>query len=132
MRKVICLVLALVFCMALAMPAFATASVKSPGSTKEQCTGACTYDKEKGDGICTVCGFECDHEKHNEKGICEECGKKVGHEYKNGKCTVCGEKKASSSNTPDTGDMIMKWVLAMAAAVAALGAAVVVYRKKFA
>ena len=46
---------------------------------------------EKGSTVCSVCGEPCEH-THWKDGKCKECGFVCEHEFKNGKCTICGEK----------------------------------------
>lgn len=104
MRKVLCLILALAFCVAMACPAFA-ADAKSPS---EVC------DHNYKDGKCTICGEKCDHN------------------YVGGKCTICGKTYISSwlGDNPKTGDTIMPYAVTMVVSLSALAAVAVIYRKK--
>lgn len=86
MRRMLCLILVLVFCMSLAVPAFATSD--------------------------------------------DFVGSNEGGGGGGGGGTGSGGVPGDPSN-PKTGDIIMTWVIIMLLALAALVAAVVIYRKKF-
>lgn len=103
MKRIICFVLALVCILSLTCTAFA-ADAGSPGNQP------CDHTYEN--GKCTKCGDTCDH-----------------NSVKDGVCTICGLKVDGIS--PKTGDVIMMWVTVLVVAVAALAAAVVIFRKKF-
>ena len=104
MRRVVCLILALAFCVAMACPAFA-ANTSSPS-----------------------------HVHDWENGKCSDCGAKCNHTWKNGKCTICSKTYISSwiGDNPKTGDTIMPYAVTMVVSLSALAAVAVVYRKKHA
>ena len=128
MRKVLCLVLALIFCVAMACPAFAAV----PSGGNEPGTGAtCDHDYDK-NGYCSLCKTQCKHEKLNSDGTCKECGNYISHTHKfgdDGKCTICGKKKVSDTGNPATGDMITVWASVMTVSMGALGTAAVCRKK---
>ena len=101
MRKVICLLLALSFCVALACPAFA-ANTPSRDHVHDWENGKCD------------CGATCNHTWKN--GKCTICGKSF----------VC----SWSGSNPKTGDTIMPYAVPMVVSLSALAAVAVVYRKK--
>lgn len=137
MKKLICLILAMVFCMSLACTAYAAESgdgfVSSPGSTEPvECDHSSVKVVGKYDPTCTSEGYTGDK-------VCEECNivvakgttiAKTAHNYEDGVCTACG----ADENNPKTGDSsnIALWIGVMAIAVVGLVAVAVVYRKKFA
>lgn len=59
------------------------------------------------------------HKDADNDGFCDECGKAMS-------------TAGSAAGNPRTGDIIMMWVIIMLVALAAIAAAVVIYRKKFA
>ena len=132
MKRVICLILAVVFVLSMACTAFAaTPSGGHEPGVGGGCVGGADHNWK--DGVCEECGEKCEHEKHDKNGKCIECGEKVEHTYKDGVCTICGKKKSSGSSSssgsnPKTGDMM---ILPYAAAMVSSAAAVAfVYRKK--
>ena len=135
MKKVICLILALVVCISLACPVFATEGgdgfVSSPGGI----TGGCRHGlgfKLVGNKAptCYSEGYTGDH-------VCTECGEVVekgevipvaAHTYENGKCVYCGVEQGA----PTTGDnsMLVAWVVVMGVAVVGLGVVTCIFGKK--
>ena len=102
MRRMICLILAVIFCVSLACPVFAA---PSPG---------------RGDHENCDCGDNC---------VCtkgEDCGCDC---FDGGECN--GSPSHSGKWNPKTGDIILMWVAVMVVALVALGVVVVIYRKKF-
>lgn len=135
MKKIICLVLVLAFCMALACPVFAAEEnddfVSSPGTTP-----ACDHSNTELIGSrepsCSRPGYTGDT-------VCADCGEvleegetiaKLDHEYKDGRCIHCHV----AEDNPQTGDnsLVFVWVGVMVAAAAGLVTLTTVYRKKFA
>ncbi len=135
MKKLICMILALTFCVCLACPVFASEAdggfVSSPGTEPD-----CTHDGDpilvgQKDATCTEEGYTGDY-------VCSACheviepGKvipKTEHKYVDGVCEVCG----ADENNPQTGDNghIYLWLIVMVVAVASLVVVGVTYRKKF-
>ena len=135
MKKIICLILVLAFCMALACPVFAAEDngdfVSSPGTTPA-CDHPTTELVGSREPSCAGPGYTGDH-------VCTECGAVVEegelipelpHNYENGTCVNCG----ADQENPKTGDdsFVFGWVIAMVAAAAGLVTLTTVYRKKFA
>lgn len=114
LKRVICLMLVIVLCMAMACPVFAAHN---------------THHKESPEHV-TNCGPG--HHKYNHHGVCVVCGavKKVCHHNYNafGACKYCGAWR----DNPKTGDNIMAWAGTMLLSVSALISVAVIYRKKFA
>lgn len=136
MKKVICLLLALVLCVSFACTAFAAETgddfVESPGATEPDCEHEEPILVGKKDPTCTQDGYTGDI-------VCPDCGKviepgkvipKHGHDFVDGVCTICGADQ-SNHQTGDTSGIFL-WLFIMVAAVLSLVGVTVVYRKKFA
>lgn len=137
MKKLICLILALTFCVCLACPVFAAETddgfLSSPGTEPTECehpsgrrlvgqrNPSCTTDGYTGDFACVECGEVI------ERGAIIP---RYGHRYVGGVCEICGCDESS----PQTGDnsFVFVWMFVMVFAVVGLVAVTVVYRKKFA
>lgn len=133
MKKLISLILVLVFCLSLACTAYAAEDdfVSSPSAPAE-CEHENTSLVGEKDATCTADGYTGDV-------VCDHCGKVVeegavigryGHHFVNGICSVCG----FDENNAQTGDNsgIFLWIALMVVAVVCLVAVAVTYRKKFA
>lgn len=137
MKKLVCIVLALMLCASFTCTAFAAETgddfVSSPGVTEPvDCPHHSTSVVGAKPATCTAEGYTGDH-------VCDECAKvikegekipKLGHDYEDGSCTICG----AVEDNPKTGDesRIGMWIIVMIVAAVALGGIAVVYRKKFA
>ena len=128
MKKLISLLLVLALCLSFAVTAFAEEFVESPSETPDDCEHPQTEIVNKKDPTCTEPGYTGDE-------ICSECGKvikkgtpipKLGHDFEDGVCTRCGAPQGAPE-TGDAGMMICSALMAMSA----MGACVVVARKKF-
>lgn len=135
MRKVISLILALMFCLSFTCTAFASENdegfVVSPGEIPGDCGHEHTTLAGEEPATCTGVGYTGDL-------ICDDCGKVIeegevipahGHHFENGVCTICG----TDQNNAQTGDesFIFLWIAVMVIAVVGLVAVAVTYRKKF-
>lgn len=137
MKKLICMILVLTFCVCLACPVLADEAnddyMSSPSATEPVCehTGSTSVVGAK-DPTCTEDGYTGDV-------VCDDCGKVLipgevipahGHRFVDGVCEICGV----SEDNPQTGDtsFVFVWVLVMAVAACALVGVAVAYRKKFA
>lgn len=78
----VALLLVLVFLTAALTNGFKTANA--------YCWFGHTYTE--GSSVCEICGNECQH-KSWKAGKCKDCGYECEHNYRNGKCTICGEKE---------------------------------------
>ena len=127
MKKLICVLLALVICLSMAVTAFAADGfVSSPG----ECDHDKTSLKNQKDATCTEDGYTGDH-------VCDKCGTVVeegepipatGHKFdKNGVCEICG-----ATDVPKTGDnaQIFLWVTLMVVSAAALVTVTSIRRKR--
>ena len=115
MKKVVCLILALVVCISLVCPVLASDFKSSPEGGSFDCSNGHNFV----DGVCTVCGaVESSSDCSN------------GHNFVDGVCTVCG----AAEGVPETGDNNVPgvWMITMAVAAAGLVVVTCVYRKKFA
>lgn len=137
MKKLICLVLVLTFCVCLACPAFAAEIgdefLSSPGTEPGDCEhgGSSSVVGQK-DPTCTEDGYTGDL-------VCDDCGEVIepgkvipshGHHFEDGICEYCGLPERNPQ-TGDTGSIVM-WMIILAVAAAGLVAVTVTYRKKFA
>lgn len=131
MKKIICLVLVLAFCVAFVCPVFAEGFTSSPGLDPDGCTHDFNHSVVGGfDASCVADGYSGDY-------VCDGCGAVVqygkvipakGHNYVNGVCVDCHMKAPS----PETGDnsMLPVWTVVLVVAVAGLVGLTTVYRKK--
>lgn len=98
------------------------------------CTAFAAPSAGNESGTGGACAGGKDHSYKN--GVCTVCGEKCSHEFRHGKCVECGivryvpSGSHSSGSNPKTGDVAMPWFVVMLSTMTALTAVAVVNRKK--